>query len=109
AVLFYVFVAIAEIAFVGSVVIVFTTWPLWRRYRKLKREHDAKAREILERWRPRSRPSPKLKMRSDMDVGLRARTGHEQYLRRVDGARRRCERAICGRRPFGRRTRHAVT
>jgi hypothetical protein len=27
-------------------------WPLWRRYKKLKREHDKKAREILERWRP---------------------------------------------------------
>jgi hypothetical protein len=45
-------VALVEIAVVGAVAMAFTTLPLWLRYRKLKREHDAKARETLERWQP---------------------------------------------------------
>jgi hypothetical protein len=48
--LIYVAVVLVEIFLVGSVLVALTTWPLWRRLRKLERERDAKAREILERW-----------------------------------------------------------
>ena len=54
----YVVIALAEIFLVGAVLVALTTWPLWRRYRKLERERDAKAREILERWRPTDRREP---------------------------------------------------
>jgi hypothetical protein len=50
--LIYVAVVLVEIFLVGSVLVALTTWPLWRRLKKLERERDAKAREILERWRP---------------------------------------------------------
>jgi hypothetical protein len=50
--IYYVAIALAEIFLVGSVVVALTTWPLWRRMRRLQRERDEKAREILERWQP---------------------------------------------------------
>jgi hypothetical protein len=51
-------IALVEIFLFGSVVVALTTWPLWRRLKKLERERDAKAREILERWRPVDRRDP---------------------------------------------------
>jgi hypothetical protein len=56
--IYYVAVALAEIFLVGLVLVALTTWPLWRRLKKLERERDAKAREILERWRPVDRREP---------------------------------------------------
>ena len=54
----YVAVGLVEIFLVGSILVALTTWPLWRRLKKLERERDAKAREILERWRPTDRREP---------------------------------------------------
>jgi hypothetical protein len=51
-------IALGEIALVGLITIALTTWPLWRRYRKLKQENDAKALEIFERWQPLDRRDP---------------------------------------------------
>jgi hypothetical protein len=56
--LIYVAVVLVEIFLVGAVLVALTTWPLWRRLKKLERERDAKAREILERWRPVDRREP---------------------------------------------------
>jgi hypothetical protein len=56
--LIYVAVVVIEIFLVGSVLVALTTWPLWRCLKKLERERDAKAREILERWRPVDRREP---------------------------------------------------
>ena len=54
----YVAVVLVEMFLVGAVLVALTTWPLWRRLKKLERERDAKAREILERWRPVDRGEP---------------------------------------------------
>jgi hypothetical protein len=51
-------VALGEIALVGVIALAFTTWPLWRRYKNLKKEHDEKAREILASWQPHSGRKP---------------------------------------------------
>jgi hypothetical protein len=56
--IYHVAVALAEIFLVGSVMVILTTWPLWRRLKKLEREHDEKGREVLERWRPPDRREP---------------------------------------------------
>ena len=56
--LIYAAVVVVEISLVGSVLVALTTWPLWRRLKKLERERDAKAREILEQWRPVDRREP---------------------------------------------------
>jgi len=56
--IYYVAVALAEIFLVGLVLVALTTWPLWRRLKRLERERDAKARAILERWRPVDRREP---------------------------------------------------
>jgi hypothetical protein len=67
-------IALVEIFLVGSVVVALTTWPLWRRLKKLERERDAKAREILERWgarRPRSRGRRPAALRATRCESLR--------------------------------------
>jgi hypothetical protein len=56
--LIYVAVVLVEIFLVRAVLVALTTWPLWCRLKKLERERDAKAREILERWRPVDRREP---------------------------------------------------
>jgi hypothetical protein len=56
--IYYVAAALAEIFLVGLVVVALTTWPLWRRLKRLERERDAKAREILVRWQPVDRREP---------------------------------------------------
>jgi hypothetical protein len=56
--IYLVAVTLAEIFLVGAVLVALTTWPLWRRLKRLQRERDTKAREILERWRPTDRREP---------------------------------------------------
>jgi hypothetical protein len=51
-------IALGKILFVGLVLVAFTTWPLWRCMKKLERERDDKAKEILERWRAFDRREP---------------------------------------------------
>jgi hypothetical protein len=38
----YVAVGLVEIFLVGSILVALTTWPLWRRLKKLERERDEK-------------------------------------------------------------------